>query len=63
MQEAIPYSGDRLFFLKEDIGQASPKRGGQGGFLFSRYNMNTGVLTEEMVERLFGQAKALLAQR
>ncbi len=30
---------------------------------FSRYNMNTGVLTEEMVERLFGQAKALLAQR
>lgn len=30
---------------------------------FSRYNMNTGVLTEEMVERLFGQAEALLAQR
>lgn len=28
---------------------------------FSRYNMNTGVLTEEMVEALFRRAKALLA--
>jgi uracil-DNA glycosylase family 4 len=28
---------------------------------FSRYNMNTGVLTEAMVEALFQQAKALLA--
>ncbi len=27
---------------------------------FSRYNMNTGVLTEEMVERLFQKVEALL---